>query len=250
MSTYPVTVSNIATSTTQQHLHDFFSFCGKITSIDHNESSGTAVVHFEKPSAANTALMLNGGTLDGAHLTVHSETEHHEHHDATHTAEGIEQSDKPRAGIAAEYLAKGYMLSDTILQRAIEIDSKKGISSRFLSYIKSFDQSVGAKVAGPDQTLSGKVQATVAPVMTDMSAKVKAVDEQRGISKTAQDYYSSAFNSPFGQKVFQFYSSTTKQVMDIHEEALRIADAQKTTTMPATAPATGSTAAAPPVPMV
>lgn len=67
------------------------------------------------------SLQLNGGSLDGAHLAVTSDTVHEdEEHDGS---EHIEQSDKPRAGIVAEYLARGYTLSDQILQRAIEVDS-------------------------------------------------------------------------------------------------------------------------------
>lgn len=40
-------------------------------------------------------------------------------------------------------------------------------------------------------------------------------------------YYSKAIRSPLGQKVRAFYTTTSKQVMDIHEEARRIAS-QKT----------------------
>ena len=50
----------------------------------------------------------------------------------------------PDSIVAAEYLARGYTLSDSILQRAIEIDTEKGISSRFLSYIHSLDSTLGA----------------------------------------------------------------------------------------------------------
>lgn len=45
--------------------------------------------------------------------------------------------------VAAEYLARGYTLSDQILQRAIEIDNEKGISTHFLSYIQSLDSTLG-----------------------------------------------------------------------------------------------------------
>jgi len=228
MSTsHSVQVSNIASATTREHLYDFFAFCGKITDVaiteGSSEKSQTAIVSFEKPTAAKTALMLNGGTLDGSNITVTSETDHV---DEPSTGDHpIDQTDKPRAGIAAEYLAKGYVLSDQILQRAIDLDQKQGISTRFLNYLKHFDTTVGQKVfkpeseGGPHPTVSGKVTSTV-----------KSLDEQRGISKTATDYYSKAIQSPFGQRVYSFYSSTSKQVLDIHEEARRIADIHKTST--------------------
>ena len=45
--------------------------------------------------------------------------------------------------VAAEYLARGYTLSDQILQRAIELDQQHGISNRFLTYIQGLDTTLG-----------------------------------------------------------------------------------------------------------
>ncbi|KAF9258033.1 hypothetical protein L218DRAFT_948692 [Marasmius fiardii PR-910] len=218
-SPHSVHVTGINSSTTETQLRDFFTFCGKILSIEHKGSEAT--ISFEKPSAANTALMLNGGTLDGASLTVTSDVEHQDepHKDDHDQSEPISQSDKPRAGIAAEYLAKGYVLSDGILRRAIEIDNQRGISNRFLSYIRGLDGSIGARALGPDQTISGKIQETVGAA----TQQAKSIDEQRGITKTASDYYSKALTSSVGKRVFDFYTTTSKQVLDIHEEAKRIA---------------------------
>lgn len=233
-TTFSVNVSGIAPTTTKAQLNDFFTFCGKISSIGDSKEAGTAVIHFEKPSAAKTALMLNGGTLDGASLSVTSEVAHQDEGEPLKEGVPPEQSDKPRAGIAAEYLAKGYVLSDSILERAIELDNKQGISKRFLDYFHSLDASIGARTLGHEQTISGKVHSTVAAA-TDQA---KTVDEQKGISKTAHEYYSRAISSPLGQKVRSFYTSTSKQVLDIHEEARRISTAHKSM-----APAPGDTAA-------
>jgi len=167
--------------------------------------------------------MLNGGALDGSTLSVTSDVEHQ---DADQNTPGtFEQSDKPRAGIAAEYIAKGYVLSDHILQQAIEIDNKQGISTRFLDFFRGVDKSIGEKALGPDQTISQKLQTTV----DNAAQRAKTVDEEKGFSKVAQDYYQRAISSPFGQKVQLFYTDTSKQVKDIHEEARRIADAEKVT---------------------
>jgi len=236
--TYSVQIANIAPTTTRDSLHEFFSFCGSIQSIDHHGE--TATIHFEKSSAAKTALMLNGGTLDGRELAVASDKEHEDDHnvDSSHP---FEQSDKPRAGIAAEYLAKGYVLSDNILTRAIKIDSERGISKRFLSYLNSVDQTVGSKTLGPGQTISGKATETISTA----TQQARAVDEQKGYSKSATDffhqYYSKALASPLGGKVREFYTTTTKQVLDIHEEAKRISSEHKASTAaPADAPATAT----------
>ncbi|TFK48622.1 hypothetical protein OE88DRAFT_1810070 [Heliocybe sulcata] len=241
MSTYAVNVSGIAPTTTEDHLRDFFTFCGKITSIDlKGEESKSATVHFEKPSAAKTALMLNGGTLDGAQLTVTSDAVHEdEEHDEVGTDGHIDQEHKPRAGIVAEYLARGYTLSDGVLQRAIEMDTQKGISKRFLAYFNSLDQTLGAKTLGENQTITGKVQSAVAAA----TQQAKTVDEQKGISRSATEYYSKALSSPWGQKVRQFYTTTSKQVLDIHEEARRIADQHKASGAAPAAPVAPGSAA-------
>jgi len=244
MSTYSVNVSNLAPATSEQALHDFFSFCGKITSIVKETTSAT--ISFEKVSAAKTALMLNGGTLDGANIAVTSDEIHEDptgHGSELHSGGAPSQEDKPRAGIAAEYLARGYVLSDQILQRAIDIDAKQGISSRFLSYISSLDHGLGERLVGPDHTISGHVQTYV----DAGTAKAREVDEKHALSKQATDYYSKAISSPFGQRVQAFYTTTTKQVLDIHEEARRIADQHKADAAAATAPVETTPVTAPTV---
>ncbi|CAE6402397.1 unnamed protein product [Rhizoctonia solani] len=260
-TTHSVHVANLAETTSEKNLSDFFTFCGKIASIDFDSKTRSATIHFESPNAAKTALMLNGGTLDGSAIAVTSEVEHEdlpqeEHHDETNP---IQQTDKPRAAIAAEYLAKGYTLSDNILQKAIDIDKKQGISQRFLGYLRSLDRTLGEKLFGHKETssatagqekekgaagetseagaaagvarhptVSGKAQETVAGIRE----RAMAMDEQKGYSKQASSYYERAINSPLGQKVFAFYSSTSKQVLDIHDEAKRIAAETKQTTTP------------------
>jgi RNA recognition motif-containing protein len=262
--THSVHVANLATTTTEKNLSDFFTFCGKISSIDFDSATQTATIHFEHPSAAKTALMLNGGSLDGSAIAVTSEVDHEDtrddHHDETRP---IQQTDKPRAAIAAEYLAKGYTLSDQVLQKAIDMDKKQGISQRFLAYLRSLDSTLGQKFFGKPApaehpttekdvgaagetseagaaanlgrhpTVSGKAQETVAGIRE----KAIAMNEQGGYTARANDYYTKAIQSPFGQKVYAFYSSTSKQVMDIHEEAKRIAADHKATTATPASPA-------------
>ncbi|KAI9454115.1 hypothetical protein F5148DRAFT_1277370 [Russula earlei] len=205
---YTVNVSSLTPSTTEQQLHDYFSFCGS----DEAGSAKSAVIHFEKPSAMKTALMLNGSILGGGPLVVHSDAVHPDEELETAHVPGapLDQSDKPRAGIAAEYLAKGYQL-------------RRGISSRFLNYFHSLDSSLGAKALGSDQTISGKVTSTI----QSATQHAWTVDEQKGYTKVAGDYYARALASPLGQRVRAFYTTTSKQILDIHEEARRITDEHK-----------------------
>jgi len=103
------------------------------------------------------------------------------------------------------------------------MDHKQGISKRFLNYVQSIDTTLGARALGPDQTISGKVQSHI----SNATQQVKSMDEQGGYTKMAGDYYSKALSSPIGHKVLAFWTSTSKQVLDIHEEARRIAAAHK-----------------------
>jgi hypothetical protein len=61
-------------------------------------------------------------------------------------------------------------------------------------------------------------------------------------------YLSQALASPFGQKVKSFYTTTSKQVVDIHEEARRIATEQKNAGQGAASGHSESTGAAESVP--
>jgi len=220
MTLYTVTVSNISP---EAQLNDFFTLCGKIASIQYSEKYHKAMIAFEDRNAAETALMLDGGQLNGVTLNVTSDDIHPAEDRAGPQEDSCGQSDKPRAGIAAEYLAKGYILSDSILERAIDMDNKKGISKRFLSYFHNLDKSVGERTLGPDQTISGKLQSTV-----DKAAQqARTIDQEKGYFKTLHDYYLKAIMSPLGQNVREFYTDTSKQVRDIHEEARRIADHEK-----------------------
>ena len=163
-----------------------------------------------------TQAQLNGGSLGESALNITSDDAHpvdDHHHNGDHP---IEQSDKPRAGskllhtvffrlsltplVAAEYIAKGYMLSDAILQRAIDMDSKlrrpfslhietykfieaHGISQKFLSYFHSMDKTIGERTLGPQQTVSAKLQATV----EQATQQARSIDQQKGYLKIAND---------------------------------------------------------------
>lgn len=54
-------VSGLSPETSEEKVKDFFLFCGAITSL--KKQGNTADITFQRPSAARTALMLNGGTV-------------------------------------------------------------------------------------------------------------------------------------------------------------------------------------------
>ncbi|KAJ5501279.1 hypothetical protein LT330_001155 [Penicillium expansum] len=244
MSHSTVHVSGISSTTSEKEVRDFFSFCGKIVTLSITPVSGeadaqkSATVTFEKEAAAKTALLLDQtqlGTsavhveaahniedLAGAQATgAGSETKDEEHH--------IAQEDKPRSRIVAEYLAHGYVVSDNAIEKAIALDQKHGVSSRFTSALTNFDK---------------KYNATERARGIDDSYKIstKAATGWRGLSS----YFEKALEHPSGQKLRDFYVQTDKQVRDIHAEARRLADLKqgKTGEAEAAAPAPASAAAA------
>lgn len=137
----------------------------------------------------------------------------------------VEQEDKPRSRIVAEYLAHGYVLGDHALQKAIALDQKHGFSNKFQDALVNFDKKYGA------------------------IDKARGLDQNYGISDKAStgwsglnSYFEKALGTPTGQRVRDFYSSTHKQVRDIHAEAMHLAELKKT----ARAGPSGASGAAPP----
>ena len=106
----------------------------------------------------------------------------------------------------AEYLAHGYRLGDNVIQRALAFDQKNGISQRFSKVLTDFDSKYNA------------------------TEKTRSLDDKYGVSdKTAgawggiNSYFEQAINTPSGQKLRTFYDQGSKQVLDVHNEALHLA---------------------------
>jgi len=213
MSSSTVNVKNISAATSEQEIREFFSFCGKISKLEVTSAGQTkeAVVTFEKPTAAKTALLLDGTLLQKNTVSVSSASSSDDHEEYSHQdAEEITQEMKPRSRIIAEYLAHGYVVSDLAAQRAIDLDQKHGVSSRFLDTLTNLDTKYHA---------------------TD---KAKSVDQTYGLTNRANSllsglgsYYEKAVGTPTGQKLVNFYTQTQQQVVDIHNEARRLADIKK-----------------------
>ncbi|KAL4750367.1 hypothetical protein BDW72DRAFT_176066 [Aspergillus terricola var. indicus] len=249
-----VHVSNIDPSTSEKEVQDFFSFCGKIVNISVTPTSGepgslkSATVTFEKDAASKTALLLDQTQLGPSVVTVKAAQTLDEiagEHSATaaeakdENQNDLEQEDKPRSRIIAEYLAHGYTISDQAIQKAIAVDKKHGFTSRFTSVLSNFDKKTGASERAKGLDESYKISD-------------KAASSWRGL----HSYFEKAINTPSGRKLRDFYSQTDKQVRDIHAEARRLADlkAGKTEEKKAegesSAPATESAPAPAPAPGV
>ncbi|KAI1208129.1 uncharacterized protein F4807DRAFT_431710 [Annulohypoxylon truncatum] len=213
-----VLVKNINAETDDKEVKDFFSFCGKITEIKITPGEGNtkdASVTFEKETAAKTAQLLNNTQLKGSQISV-TPADGKSDDGAPHTTntdrdtDEITQEEKPRSRILAEYLAHGYVVGDAALQRAIELDTKHGVTNRFMNTLMNLDQ---------------KYHAT---------ERAKATDQSYGITNRANSlfsglssYFEKATSSPTGKKLVKFYTDGQRQVQDIHAEARRLADLKK-----------------------
>ncbi len=163
-------------------------------------------------SAAKTALLLDNTQLGSSQVSVSSaagltDLSGSNNEETSRDEHDISQEDKPRSRIVAEYLAHGYVLSDAALQRAIALDNKHGVSARFTNALANFDAKYKAtdKARGLDQSYG-------------------VTDKAMGVFAGLNSYYEKAMGTPTGQKLANFYTSTDKQVRDIHAEARRLAD--------------------------
>jgi len=216
MSANTVYVKNISDSTSEKEIKDFFSFCGKVSNLEVSSTAEgkEATVTFEKATAAKTALLLDQTQLGNTQVSVSSASTTDEDESYTHNvdrdSDDITQEEKPRSRIIAEYLAHGYLIGDVGIQRAIDLDQKHGVSSRFLNTLQNLDSKYHA---------------------TD---KAKSVDQSYGVTDRANSllsgltsYYEKAANTPTGKKLVNFYTQSQRQVIDIHNEARRLADLKK-----------------------
>lgn len=216
-----VNVENISTKTSEDEIKSFFSFCGKIQSLNvkpTGEDTQSASVTFEKTAAAKTALLLDNTQLGPNSVQV-SSTKSIDEIAGEHAASAeeakdgeqhIEQEQKPRARIFAEYLAHGYVLSDKAIESALAADKQNGYSTKFTQALQNFDSK------------------------TQASQKAQAVDAKLGLTNKAfagwnslTTYFEKASTTPTGQKLRAFYDQGNKTVMDVHNEARHLANLKK-----------------------
>ncbi|KAH6617790.1 hypothetical protein B0J18DRAFT_261400 [Chaetomium sp. MPI-SDFR-AT-0129] len=216
-----VYVKNISAKTEDKEIKDFFSFCGKISTINITPEAGdlkSATVTFEKETAARTALLLNKTQLGGQEILVtgnDTDTSSPTHQadtsrDIDDASSVLTQEEKPRSRILAEVLAHGYLVADTGLQRAIALDEQHGITNRFVSTLRRLDE------------------------RTHATDHARAADASYGITQRANSlftglgsYFEKATNTPTGKRIVDFYTTSQRQVQDIHSEARRLADLKK-----------------------
>ncbi len=217
-----INVSHIPSSVTKDQISEFFSLSGKIDTVDYPvdittdataNDTHTAKVTFVSLEAVSSALLLDGAILGGSAISI---VQSDSTTTATSTGEVGDAGDqgdapqeiKPKAAILAEYLSKGYVLSEQALEKGIEFDNKNGISIKFKAFLNSINDKY------------------------KIEENLKQVDEKYKIQtnvKTKFNYFANYFenlieSNQTGLKIKKFYSDVVYDAALIHEEAKRLAE--------------------------
>ncbi|GMM30265.1 hypothetical protein DAMA08_030100 [Martiniozyma asiatica (nom. inval.)] len=215
-----IKAGGIPINTSEDKIKDFFAFCGTVSHIAHlseEDKTKTVKVEFANESAVSTALLLDGAELEGSIISVSAESFDESKRALANnedSSEGhIPQEAKPKTTIFAEYLAQGYKLSDILINKAIKFDQDKGLSQKFSGILSQLD----AKCA--DLNIDEKM----GKIHNEANAKL---DWDQNVAKgkgTLADYYDRFKHDKYGSKIDSLYQNAANNVLEVHEQAKRIA---------------------------
>ncbi|KAJ1983090.1 Protein vip1 [Dimargaris verticillata] len=257
-----VYVTGIALEATETAVKDFFTFCGRIQQFQLRPAvtgkSQEALVEFEKDSAAKTAVLLSNAmiaeqpievkyyydTFNAPSPTVPSQSPAQEHtHDTDQFVQNrdLSQEEKPKTSIVQEIVASGYLLSEKIMAKAHEYDTRYGLSTKALSLLGQAKQ--GAS------TLDQKLK---------VSENIKQIDEKYKIQDTVTNLTNQALSSTAGQRVSSALQQAKEQGTRAYQDGVKLAEERKqqqqreaedepaSSASPSAAPAEASEKPAPP----
>ncbi|ORX60552.1 hypothetical protein DM01DRAFT_1365875 [Hesseltinella vesiculosa] len=243
-----VLVKNISIESSEKTVNEFFLFCGKIKEFelvkDDDELHQSALVHFERESAAKTASLLSTALIDNEHITVTPYFESAFPADGEKEGdfvEGSAQESKAKSRIAAEILANGYLLHDHVVAKGLEYDSKYNVTGRLTGYLQYLHSNV--------KQLDEKYRIWDKAVEIDQKYKIQ--EKVTTAALTAQTKAQEALQSPTGQKVNEYANQTYGKIAAVHYEAKKIQLEKSSTTeaaVPAAAESTPADAETAPAP--
>ncbi|KAG2189281.1 hypothetical protein INT44_004423 [Umbelopsis vinacea] len=229
-----VHVKNLSLTTSEKTARDFFEFCGKIKSFELQPSVDgkhqEALIVFERESAAKTAVLLSNALIDESHITVESYFPSTTEPSSTHHDDDASQESKPKSNIMAEILASGYVLTDNVVAKGVEFDSKYAFTKRIQDYL--------AKLTSTAQQLDDKYK--VSDKATEVDSKLGIQQRTKTAGETAQTKAQELMQTETGQKVQTFADQIMQQVGAVHREALRLAEEKKGSPIAFTGAATGT----------
>jgi len=142
-ATNRVLVQNLNPQATEQSLRDFFSFCGKITSLQlvrsEGEESAKAIVTFESKAEAGTALLLTNAILVDRVITI---TPYYEMDSATNGILGTNtqvQQIPFNTSTVSNVLADGVILGESLVKSAKQLSDEYHIMDSIKGRVQSID---------------------------------------------------------------------------------------------------------------
>lgn len=250
-----IVVTNISAQATEKIVRDFFLFCGKIKSFEMQKSdtddTKTALVLFERDSAAKTACVLSNALIVDSQITVKqyfdvpsvpASPTAAESASATGSqqdvrgAEPLRQEEKPKASVVSEILAAGYGISEQIIERAKDLDTKYQVTGRFQT---ALNQAKGAALAIDEKY---KIHENIQSTAKSLDTKFHVSEKAQMVEQTAKSLAEQALATPTGQRVASVVTQAQTKVQQVHGEARHIADEKKQAKSPVTAaPAAAAT---------
>ncbi|KAL1914708.1 uncharacterized protein VTP21DRAFT_7966 [Calcarisporiella thermophila] len=223
-----VVVKNISPSVSEKTVKDFFLFCGKIKEFELQKEAEndnqTALVWFERETAAKTACMLNNALIGDQNVSVDYFFEgvapSEENKDGNGTDQSVQES-KPVTKVVVEILAAGYNLQDSIVSQALALDQKYSVSTIVQSYLKRI-QDIAKQI---DEKY--KVSTTVHQKATQLDEKFKVQDRVKGAAASGQERANQVLQSPTGQRVQSLYTHSSAMIQAVHAEAKKLAEEKK-----------------------
>ncbi|RUP46642.1 hypothetical protein BC936DRAFT_146692 [Jimgerdemannia flammicorona] len=195
----------------------------RASSRDDEGTHKVALVHFERESAAKTAILLTNALIDDSHITVEpyfkDVASSSSAEECTEPANG--QEHKIKTNIIVEILASGYKIQDQIIAKGLEYDAKYGVSSIVQGYLTRIQNNGMPYVKAVDEKYH--VYDTVTAKATEIDAKYDIQGKALNAAQTAQTHAKTALSTPTGQRVQEFATQTLAQIAAVHAEAKRIA---------------------------
>ncbi|ANZ75099.1 BA75_02178T0 [Komagataella pastoris] len=248
-----VIASQIPFQVDESEIEKFFQFCGKIKSLEieltidaHDNKFKKAIVEFESKAAVSTAILLNGAELGGKPITVTAASDDSEEpvlktvpgDDGDDENVGVVVSDnnvsgsdgidpdsdapqelKPKAAIVAQYLSQGYVLSDSLIEKAIDFDKQHGISQQFNDFLNNVDKRY-------------HVQEKTSEQIHEADTKLGIEEKLEKGKHTLASYIDKFKKDPYGSRIHKFYLGVITDAKQIHEEAKRLAELRKSQAEP------------------
>jgi len=236
-----ILVTNLDQNVEKKQLSDFFSFCGRITSLTvrRKDDDAEAILFFESEAAAKTALLLTNALINDRPIIVQAYTEQKQQEHVEENQQiredkeqGVEPtvfvSEMPKDDITqrpatsnhrsatatlASLVAGGYILGVDALERARRIDQENNISRS----VSQGATQLKERARGLDEQY--KVSETAETTSRAMGEQWNSVDQRYGVGETVGNWgsnlatgFSNMWQNPTVQSTLSTVSEWTNTV--------------------------------------